>query len=61
MMEEPLFVPGQTYRRRVPHERWGGQRQGRISTDKKIEKRSRVFADSALSRSRELKIRLYGR
>ena len=32
MKEEALFVPGQTYRRRVLHERWGGQRQGGIST-----------------------------
>lgn len=32
MMEEALFVPGQSYRRRDLHKRWGGQRQGGIST-----------------------------
>jgi 5-methylcytosine-specific restriction protein A len=32
MVENPLFVPGQVYRRRDLHSRWGGQRQGGIST-----------------------------
>jgi len=31
----PLFVPGQLYRRRTLHERFGGQRQGGISTPAK--------------------------
>jgi len=32
MVELPQFVPGQRYRRRDLHERFGGQRQGGIST-----------------------------
>ena len=31
-MSEPLFIPGQVYRRTDIHEQYGGQRQGGIST-----------------------------
>jgi len=31
-MSEPLFIPGQVYRRTELHKRYGGQRQGGIST-----------------------------
>lgn len=32
MADEALFVPGQVYRRRDLHSRYGGQQQGGIST-----------------------------
>src|SRR5450631_3343670 len=32
MTEQTLFVPGQVYRRRDLHDRYGGQQQGGIST-----------------------------